>query len=140
MIILDTNVVFALMAPSRNPTVVEWLDRQAETDIWTTSVTVMESRYGLGLLPEGRRKTELDAAFSALLHEDLEDRVLAFDRLAADHAAAIALDLKRGGQTLDFRDVQIAAIAFSRRATVATRNVRHFAHSGVNLVNPWVDP
>jgi predicted nucleic acid-binding protein len=41
------------------------------------------------------------------------------------------------GRSADFRDVQIAGIAASRRATVATRNVRHFEGAGVELVNPW---
>jgi predicted nucleic acid-binding protein len=76
-------------------------------------------------------------AFEQLLAEDLEERVLDFDRSAAEAAAGLAAERKRNGRTVDMRDTQIAGIVIARRATLATRNVRHFADLTAEVVNPW---
>jgi predicted nucleic acid-binding protein len=91
------------------------------------------------MLPKGRRRQALEAAFARLLTEDLEDRVLAFDTDAAVEAALLAAERQKVGRTVDFRDTQIAGIALSRRATVATRNTRHFQDLRVPVVDPWQD-
>jgi len=67
VIILDTNVLSALMQATSDVRVVAWLDRQAPESIWTTSITLFESRLGLALLPEGRRRQALEASFEQLL-------------------------------------------------------------------------
>ena len=87
MIILDTNVLSALMRKTPDAAVVGWLDRQPAESIWITSVTLFEARLGLALLPEGRRRAGLVSAFAHLLEEDLENRVLDFDTGAAIEAA-----------------------------------------------------
>jgi predicted nucleic acid-binding protein len=92
---------------------------------------------GLALLPAGRRRQSLQAAFAQLLEEDLENRVLDFDSAAATQAAALAADRQRAGRPVDIRDTQIAGIALARRATIATRDVRHFADLKVPVVDPW---
>lgn len=137
MILLDTNVLSALMRDTPDQTVVEWLDTQPGESIWTTSVTVFEIHTGIELLEPSRRRRRLDDLFVRLLAEDLDGRVQYFDTAAALAAGAIAAEGRRKGRSVDFRDVQIAGIAASRRATVATRNVRHFDEAGVDLVNPW---
>jgi len=138
MIILDTNVLSALMRRDPDPPVVQWLDLQAPQSIWITSVTLFECRLGLALVPDGRRRRTLEAAFSRLLAEDLENRVLPFDSEAALQAASLAADRQRAGRPVDIRDTQIAGIAQARRATLATRNVRHFEGLTVQVINPWV--
>ena len=55
MIILDTNVLSALMRTAPDPPVVAWLDRQPAESVWITSITVFETRLGLAVLPLGRR-------------------------------------------------------------------------------------
>lgn len=137
MILLDTNVLSALMQRRPDHVVVDWLDNQPAESIWTTSITVFEIRTGINLLERGRRRRQLDQSFTQLLTEDLDGRVQAFDHAAAAIAGAIAADRQRAGQTVEIRDVQIAGIAASRRAVLATRNVRHFEDTGVDLVNPW---
>lgn len=138
MIVLDTNVLSALMRDTPDPAVVEWLDNQPTESVWTTSVTVFEIRTGIELLVPSRRRKRLDEMFSQLLDEDLEGRVQSFDLTAAITAGIIAAAQHRVGKTVEIRDVQIAGIAASRRATVATRNTRHFDGTGVDLINPWV--
>ncbi len=137
MIILDTNVLSALMRQVPEAPVVAWLDRQPSESVWITSITLFEARFGLALLPKGQRRKALESAFARLLEEDLEDRVLAFDSAAATEAAALAADRQRTGRPVDMRDTQIAGIALTRRATLATRNLRHFRDLKVPVVDPW---
>lgn len=137
MIILDTNVLSALMRPAPAAPVLAWLDRQPAESVWITSITLFEARFGLALLPTGRRRQTLEAAFARLLKEDLENRVLDFDGAAATEAASVATERQKAGRPVDIRDTQIAGIALARRATLATRNVRHFVDLKVTIVDPW---
>lgn len=137
MIILDTNVLSALMRTLPEPPVMEWLDRQPAESVWITSVTLFEARLGLAVLPRGRRRKALEEAFQQLLRDDLENRVLDFDSAAAIEAAALAAQRQKAGRPVDMRDTQIAGIALARRATLATRNVRHFADLNVPVLDPW---
>lgn len=137
MILLDTNVLSALMRMRPDEVVVGWLDGQPSESIWTTAVTVFEIRFGLELLSGGRRRKALEAAFETMLRDDLGGRVAAFDSAAADEAAKLAARRQRRGRPVDLRDTQIAGIALARRAALATGNVRHFDGLDVNVVNPW---
>ena len=137
MIILDTNVVSALMRKAPEGAVIAWLDRQPAESIWITSVTLFEALLGLALLPEGKRRTALASAFARLLEEDLQNRILDFDTGAAIEAAELAARRQRAGRPIDIRDTQIAGIALARRATLATRNARHFADLKINVIDPW---
>ena len=136
MIVLDTNVLSGLMEPD-DSRVVAWLDKQPPESIWTTAVTIFEIRFGLALLPSGRRKRQLGDAFEKVLDEDLEGRILPFDHEAAAEAANRAAERRAIGKPLDFRDIEIAGIVASRRATLATRTVRHFRDLGIEYVDPW---
>jgi toxin FitB len=137
VIVLDTNVLSALMREVPEAPVVEWLDSQPAESVWVTSLTVFETRFGLALLPKGKRRKALESTFDALLVEDLEGRVLDFDTAAADAAADLAAARRRAGRSVDVRDTLIAGIVIARRATLATRNVTHFADLSVSVVNPW---
>jgi hypothetical protein len=137
VIILDTNVLSALMRKAPEARVVAWLDRQPSESVWITSITLFEARLGLALLPRGRRQRMLETAFARLLQEDLENRVLDFDGAAATEAASLAAGRQQAGRPVDMRDTQIAGIALARHATLATRNVRHFQDLKVPVVNPW---
>ena len=122
MIILDTNVLSALMRKVPEIPVIEWLDRQPAESIWITSITVFEAKLGIALLPKGKRQRALETLFGQLMEVDLENRVLDFDGVAATEAAALAATRQKAGRTIDMRDTQIAGIALARRATLATRN------------------
>jgi predicted nucleic acid-binding protein len=137
VIILDTNILGALMRASPDAAVIEWLDRQPVESVWITSITLFETRFCLALLPSGRRRQALESAFDHLLKEDLENRVLDFDSAAATAAASLAAARQKSGRPVDMRDTQIAGIALSRRATLATRNVRHFVDLNISIVDPW---
>ena len=137
MIILDTNVISALMRQDADPVVVGWLDRQPPESIWVTAVTVFEVHFGLELLTQGRRRRQLEDEFVRALDEDFQGRILPFEQSAARAAALIAARRRQGGRPIEIRDAQIAGIATARRATLVTRNTRHFAGLGITLVDPW---
>lgn len=139
MIILDTNVVSALMQRDPDAAAVSWLDRQPAESIWITSVTVFEVLFGLELLPAGQRRRRLEDSFTEALSSEFEGRVLPLDQSAAREAAIIAAKQRRSGRPIEFRDAQIAGIAAASRATLATRNMRHFDGLGITVLNPWRD-
>src|SRR5690349_19555463 len=109
------------MSAEPDSQVVAWLDRQPPESIWLTSVTVFETRMGLALLPPSQRRSSLELSLVLLLHSDLENRVLNFDADASVAAAELAARRRKAGRTVDVRDTEIAGIAISRRATLATR-------------------
>ena len=97
MIVLDTSVLPELMRSRPDAAVLDWLDRQASQAVWITSITLFECRFGLALLPDGRRRNTLEAAFADVLSQDLEDRVLPFVVVdAAAQAATLAAARQRG--------------------------------------------
>jgi toxin FitB len=137
VIILDTNVLSALMRDRPDAAVITWLDEQPAESIWTTAITALEVRTGLELLRTSRRRTQLEDAFDQLLGDDLNGRVLAFDTVAANAAGVAVAAAQRRGRPVEIRDCQIAGIALARRATLATRNVLHFEPLGTTVVDPW---
>jgi len=137
MILVDTNVLSAMMRITVEPAVEHWFDAQPPESVWTTTITIFEIRFGLALLAPGRRRDRLQDAFDIAIDEILGGRVLPFDRTAAETAAGIAATQRQVGRPVEVRDVQIAGIAAARKATVATRNTRHFVNLGILLVDPW---
>jgi predicted nucleic acid-binding protein len=137
VVVLDTNVVSALMRDDPDPAVIACLDSLPRASIWTTAITTFEIRFGIALLPPSRRRSHLEQEFARVLEEDLERRVLAFDDAAAIEAAALAAAFRGAGRTVEVQDVQIAGIVRSRRASLATRNLRHFRDAGVAVIDPW---
>lgn len=137
MIILDTNVLSALMYQTPDKSVVAWLDKQPRTSVWTSAVTVLEVRFGLQILPAGRRRTLLIDAFDEVL-ERIGQRVAAFDTAAAQQAGDLMASRHKIGRPGELRDTMIAGIVLAHHATLATRNTAHFADVSIPLVNPWM--
>jgi len=137
LILLDTNVISAVMQRRPEPAVLTWLDAQAADSLWISSVTLFEANFGIAAMVDGRRKAGLQQAFEALIADDLGFRVAAFDVAAAERAAKLSAQRKRQGRPVDIRDTFIAGIALSHGATIATRNVRHFEDLTVSVIDPW---
>ncbi|MGD9542805.1 MAG: type II toxin-antitoxin system VapC family toxin [Methylocystis sp.] len=137
MIILDTNVLSELMRSEPSRRVQAWLDRQRFEDLWTTSITAMELFQGVERLVDGQRKVRLKTAVHMMLYEEFAHRIASFDFDAALATAVVSADRLKVGRPIDIRDSQIAGIAVSRRMSIATRNVRHFADLPIELIDPW---
>jgi predicted nucleic acid-binding protein len=138
MIILDTNVLSALMRQTADKNVVAWLDKQPRTSIWTTSVTILEIQFGLQILPAGKRRSRLIKAFETVLVDEMGRRVAPFDTVAAQYAAELMASRRKKGRPVELRDTMIAGIVLACHATLATRNTPHFEHLSVPVVNPWI--
>ena len=137
MIILDSNVLSALMQQSADEKAVNWLDKQPRSSIWTTSVTILEIRFGLQILPLGKRRSALIQAFERVLVEKLENRVASFDATAAQQSADLMATRSKKGRPGELRDTMIAGIVLASRATLATRNISHFRDLSVPVIDPW---
>lgn len=137
MIVVDTNVVSAVMREPAETKVIAWMDAQPASSIWITAISIFEVRFGIARLPAGKRRQTLEAAFEQAIAEDFEGRVLAFDEGSAGVAGMIAAAREALGRPVEFRDIQIAGIAKHNGAAVATRNTRHFEGLGIPLIDPW---
>jgi len=137
LIVLDTNVISEPMRPAPEGAVVDWLNGQDEAALFTTSVTVMELRFGLERLPEGRRKADLWAVLDFTLSRLVGPRILPFDAAAAAEAARIAALADAAGAPIGQADSQIAAIARVHGFAVATRDAAPFRQAGLTVINPW---
>jgi predicted nucleic acid-binding protein len=137
MIILDTNVVSALVREPMPPQVAEWFDLQSRALTCTTAITVFELRYGVEMMPKGERRDRLAAVLAQILAETLGGRIIPLDARSADAAGRLMARRRAAGRTVEATDTLIAGIALAHRATVATRNLRHFADLEVQVINPW---
>lgn len=136
-IILDTNVISELIKPMGSSIIREWLASQNGASLYTTSITQAEIRYGIQILPEGQRRQKLLDGATIVFEHYLLERILAFDRQAAELYSQIAANRKQIGRPISQFDAQIAAICRVHQATLATRNIRDFFDCGIDLVNPW---
>lgn len=137
MIVLDTHVISELMRPTPDARVMAWMAQQPMAGLFTTTLTQAEVFYGLTLLPQGRRRDDLIVAAQQMFDVDLTGRVLSFDIDAALMYAEIAAGRRRIGKPISQIDAQIASVARSRGAQLATRNVPDFVDCGIVVVNPW---
>ncbi len=137
MIVLDTNVLSEMMKASPSAGVARWLAAQPATSLYTTAVTQAEILHGVMLLPAGRRRGAIEKAAEAMFDEDFAGRVLPFGSDAARLYARIAADRRRAGRPISHFDAQIAAIARSTGAAVATRDVADYHGCGVEVIDPW---
>lgn len=137
MIVVDANLVSELMRLTPAPAVMTWFSGQDSAGLYLTAVSEAELRAGAAILPAGQRRDRLSAEVDAMVREDFAGRVLPFDSAAARAYAEIAASRGSKGRPILEADRQIAAIARSRSMAVATRNVRDFVDTGIDLVNPW---
>jgi len=137
VIILDTNVISELMAPSPAEQVERWVAARPATSLCTTAITKAEILFGIRLLARGKRRDRVEAAAETLFGQVFAGRLLPFGSDAAVAYARIAADRRRRGSPISNLDAQIAAVARASGASLATRNVRDFAGCGIKLADPW---
>lgn len=138
MIILDTNIISELMKSIPSDNVINWLDQQNVTELFFTTITIAEISYGLDLLSTGKRKTFLEESFNKSIMFSFKYRILSFDENAARNYGKIMANSKKAGRPMSVPDGQIAAIAQTNNAIVATRNIDDFEYCGIELTNPFI--
>ena len=137
MIVLETDVLAAMMRLQLNPPIIDWLDQKVREDLHMTTVSMYELANGVAVLPRGKRKKSLAESYAALQQSEIGARVLQLTPDAANLAAEAFVAAKRATGHCDVADSMIAGIALALGATIATRNTKHFVHFGAPLVNPW---
>ena len=137
MIILDTNVVSEPLKQSPNLAVMRWLDAQDPETLYITAVNLAELLTGIEIMPGGRRRSALKQALKTQLEDLFKGRILAFDEGAAEAFAATHARSRAVGNTINFADCAIAAIATAHGYMLATRNGADFKGTGLKILNPW---
>ena len=136
MILLDTNVLSELMRPQPEEAVLRWMAGQSAAALYVSTISYAEILFGIGVLPEGKRRSALAEQAEGMFTEDFAGRMLSFDPAAAPAYAAIAGGRRRTGNPIEPLDAMIAAIARAHGAAIATRD-RDLDGCGVPVVNPW---
>ena len=136
MIILDTNVISEVAKPNSSPSVLAWLDRQAEDALYLTTVTIAEISAGVHKLDAGKRRDGLERRLKDTV-DLFSGRLFPFDLGASLLFGEVLAVARRRGCDIGFQDGLIAAIAIHRNAAVATRDVSPFEAADVEVINPW---
>jgi len=136
MIVLDTDVLSEPLKLRPDPKVLAWLDAQAAETLYMSTISYAELRFGVLKMPDGKRRNDLAAQIERAM-ELFKDRMLEFNVKAAEQLAQIGARCKEIGKPATAPDAYIAAIAAANGFSVATRNVDHFKHTGVRVINPW---
>lgn len=131
--LVDANVLSEPTRPAPSARVVDWLQRN-ERELVVDPVILGELRFGILVLPEGRRRERLDTWFEEGV---ARMRCVPWETATGLRWAALLADLRRSGQAMPIKDSLIAATALVHEFGVATRNVRDFAKAGVRIVDPF---
>ena len=133
MFLVDANVLSEATKSEPDPRVLEWLSRH-EREIAVDPVILGEIRFGILLLPKGKRRTRLDRWFQdgiARIH------CLAWEAATGLRWAELLAELRASGRSMPIKDSLIAATALVHGLAVATRNRRDFEKAGVEIVDPF---
>lgn len=136
MILLDTNVLSEALKPAPNHPVIVWLDTQAADTLFISSVTIAELKFGVGVMPEGKRKDKLKIALEDIINL-FEPRILPFDTRAAKLYAELAVKAREAGKGFPTPDGYIASIAAAHKFSVASRDTSAFKAANLTVINPW---
>jgi predicted nucleic acid-binding protein len=137
VIVLDTNVLSELLRPAPSPQVLRWVAAQPASQLFTTTITQAEILYGIEILPKGKRRSALQSVVEAIFEQNFAGRILPFASDAARLFASIVASRRTLGRPIEKFDAQIAAIARSHGAAIATRDILNFDDCGVTVLNPW---
>lgn len=137
MILADTNVVSEFMRDAPDPVVLEWAESIEVSDLTICVVTVEEIERGLGRLPDGRRRRDLEQRWARLL-EAYAESVVVYDLPAARETAAILVAAEHSGRPMALADAQIAGICLAGGYDLATRNAKDFSHTAnLTVTDPF---
>jgi len=129
----DANVLSEPTRADPNSRVVDWL-RRNERDLVVDPIVVGEIRFGIHLLPAGRRRRRLEQWFEAGI-ERLH--CVPWDLTTGLRWARLLADLRSSGRSMPIKDSLVAATALAHGLTVATRNTRDFKNARVKVIDPF---
>lgn len=131
--LVDANVLSEPTKPAPSSKVIDWLSAN-QRNLVVDSIILGELCVGILALPRGRKRTQLEQWFEALV-QTID--CLPWDATISRRWAKLVVDLKRKGATMPLLDGMIAATALQHDLTIATRNTRDFRKAGVKALNPF---
>lgn len=137
MILLDTNVISEPLKTKSDPNVLAWLDLQAIETLYLSTITLAELRFGIAILPEGKKKRDLFSRLDETIILLFKDRILSFDEKASAMYGILRAQAKDAGHSIASADGYIAAIAHTHHFMIATRDTMPFEAVGLTVINPW---
>ena len=137
MILIDTNVISELWKLAPTPSVLAWIDAQTVETLCLSAITVAELRYGLAIMPAGKRRSIYQDRLERDVLQAFKGRVLPFDLDASKAYSELMARAKTEGKAICKADGYIAATAYAHALTVATRDVAPFLAAGLTVINPW---
>ena len=135
--LLDTNVPSELTRQSPNARVSTWVSVQDNASLYLSVVSVGEFRKGFCLLPQGRRRMQLEQWFEQFLLPFFGTRILPVTQAIANRWGVLSAECHARGTPLNTADGMIAATALAHNLTLVTSNTKDFARLGVDLLDPW---
>ena len=137
MILLDTNVISEPLKPGGEPNVLAWIDAQTVETLYLSTITLAELRFGIAVMPDGKRKSVLQRRLEEEVVPIFEGRILSFDVDASKAYAVIRARARAAGKAIGTADAYIAAVAVAHGFAVATRDTSPFEAAGCEFINPW---
>ena len=137
MYVVDTNVISELTKKEANCNVLAWLSAH-DDELYLTSITIEEMRFGALMLAPGKHKTALSNTIEQIV-ECYSHRTLSFDASAAEVCAQLHFEAIKKGRTPSIEDLMIAALCVTHDAVLVTRNVRDFSYLDIALMDPFKD-
>ena len=133
--LVDANILSEPTKPAPDPRAVGWL-RANESNIAIDAVILGELRFGILLLPKGKKRATLEQWFD---HGIGRLRCLPWTADTALHWASLLARLRSAGKNMPIKDSFIAATAINHNLIVVTRNVADFRNAGVPVINPFLN-
>ena len=135
--LLDTNCISEAVRVNPEPRVLAWIEAADESLLYLSVLTLGEIRKGLAALPQGKRRTKLEAWLEVELRARFSGRILSIDAEIADRWGLLAAGARGQGKALSVIDGLLAATALHHNLTVVSRNISDFSNLPVAVVNPW---
>lgn len=135
MIFLDTNVISETFKQKPSEAVISWITR-FESELASSTVVIGEILHGIRKIYPDPRAARWEANLK-LWQRLLAGNIYSYDQNGADAYGSLMADASKSGRPISAPDGMIAAIAKAHRGKLATRNTRHFEHTGIELINPW---
>lgn len=131
--LVDANVLSEPTRSDPHPNVVQWL-RRNEREIAVDPIILGEVRFGILVLPRGKRRTRLERWFEAGVQRV---HCLPWEAETGLRWAQLVATLRASGRAMPIKDSLIAATALVHGLVVATRNRADFEKTGVKIVDPF---
>jgi predicted nucleic acid-binding protein len=137
--LLDTNIISELRRPKPEPKVTEFIRSQPLEGLFVSIVTFAEIRFGIELLPNATRRSDLNDWLAHKVRPMFEQRVLAISEDVMFKWRLMVEDGRKAGHTFSQPDLIIAATAQHHGLTVVSRDTKEYVAARVDVFNPWVD-